>query len=305
VSITAWIVVGDQPAIGNLITVARSLGGPVGAVVAGPRAVAETVAASGVDKVVWCGTPDDVPAEANAPAVAQTVAADPPRVVLGGRNPGDRVLLGAAAAALKAAVLTGARSVSVDGDGVVVANAVFGGISEETVAVSGPVALQIDGGSVPPADPGSPAVPIEEVAATPLGLKVIETRTSGFDEVDLNSAHRVIGVGRGLKAQEDLALIEALATAIGAEVACSRPVAEGLNWMGKDRYIGSSGAHIAPRLYLAIGVSGQLQHMVGVQGAEIIVAINSDPNAAVFSQVDYGLVGDLYQLVPAITAALK
>jgi electron transfer flavoprotein alpha subunit len=305
VSITAWIVVGDQPAIGNLITVARSLGGPVGAVVAGPRAVAETVAASGVDKVVWCGTPDDVPAEANAPAVAQTVAADPPRVVLGGRNPGDRVLLGAAAAALRAAVLTGARSVSADGDGVVVANAVFGGISEETVAVSGPVALQIDGGSVPPADPGSPAVPIEEVAATPLGLKVIETRTSGFDEVDLNSAHRVIGVGRGLKAQEDLALIEALATAIGAEVACSRPVAEGLNWMGKDRYIGSSGAHIAPRLYLAIGVSGQLQHMVGVQGAEIIVAINSDPNAAVFSQVDYGLVGDLYQLVPAITAALK
>ncbi|MGD0606324.1 MAG: electron transfer flavoprotein subunit alpha/FixB family protein [Streptosporangiaceae bacterium] len=304
-SITAWIVVGDQPAIGNLITVARSLGGPVGAVVAGPRAVAETVAASGVDKVVWCGTPDDVPAEANAPAVAQTVAADPPRVVLGGRNPGDRVLLGAAAAALRAAVLTGARSVSADGDGVVVANAVFGGISEETVAVSGPVALQIDGGSVPPADPGSPAVPIEEVAATPLGLKVIETRTSGFDEVDLNSAHRVIGVGRGLKAQEDLALIEALATAIGAEVACSRPVAEGLNWMGKDRYIGSSGAHIAPRLYLAIGVSGQLQHMVGVQGAEIIVAINSDPNAAVFSQVDYGLVGDLYQLVPAITAALK
>ena len=304
-SITAWIVVGDQPAIGNLITVARSLGGPVGAVVAGPRAVAETVAASGVDKVVWCGTPDDVPAEANAPAVAQTVAADPPRVVLGGRNPGDRVLLGAAAAALRAAVLTGARSVSADGDGVVVANAVFGGISEETVAVSGPVALQIDGGSVPPADPGSPAVPIEEVAATPLGLKVIETRTSGFDEVDLNSAHRVIGVGRGLKAQEDLALIEALATAIGAEVACSRPVAEGLNWMGKDRYIGSSGAHIAPRLYLAIGVSGQLQHMVGVQGAEVIVAINSDPNAAVFSQVDYGLVGDLYQLVPAITAALK
>ena len=75
--------------------------------------------------------------------------------------------------------------------------------------------------------------------------------------------------------------------------------------MGKDRYIGSSGAHIAPQLYLTIGISGQLQHMVGVTGAETIVAINSDPNAAVFQQTDYGLVGDLYQLVPAITAALK
>ena len=75
--------------------------------------------------------------------------------------------------------------------------------------------------------------------------------------------------------------------------------------MGKDRYIGSSGAHIAPQLYLAVGISGQLQHMVGVVGAETIVAINSDPNAAVFAQTDYGLVGDLYQLVPAIVAALK
>ena len=302
-SVNAWIVVGDQPTIGNLITVARSLGGPVGAVVAGPRSVAETVAASGVDKVVWCGGPDDAPAEASAPAVAETVAADPPRVVLAGRNPGDRVLLGAAAARLKAAVLTGARTVSLDGDDVIVVNAVFGDIADETVTISGPVALLLDGGPVPPA--AGTTVPIEEAAATPLAMRVIETRTSGFDEVDLNEAHRVIGIGRGLAAKEDLAMVDALAETINAEVACSRPVAEGLNWMGKDRYIGSSGAHIAPQLYFAIGISGQLQHMVGVVGAETIVAINSDPNAAVFSQTDYGLVGDLYQLVPAITAALK
>ena len=302
-SVSAWIIVGDQPAIGNLITVARSLGGPVGAVVAGPRSVAETVAASGVDRVVWCNAPDGTPVEANATAVADTVAADPPRVVLAGRNPGERVLLGAAAARLRAAVLTGARSVSADGDRLIVVNAVFGDIADETVAVSGPVALLLDGGSVPQA--GASSAAIEEVAAAPLAIRVLETRTSGFDEVNLNAAPRVIGVGRGLKAQEDLAMIEALATAARAEIACSRPVAEGLNWMGKDRYIGSSGAHIAPQLYLAVGISGQLQHMVGVQGAETIVAINSDPNAAVFKETDYGLVGDLYQLVPAITAALK
>ena len=301
-SVNVWIVVGDQPAIGNLITVARALGGPVAAVVAGPRPVAETVAASGVDRVVWCAAPDDAPAEASAPAVADTVATDPARVVLGGRNPAERVLLGAAAARLRAAVLTGARSVSLDGEDVVVVNAVFGDIAEETVTVSGPVALLLDGGPVPPAV-GS--VPIEEVAVTPLGMRVVETRMSGFDEVDLGAAHRVIGVGRGLKAKEDLAVIEELAHALQAEIACSRPVAEGLNWMGKDRYIGSSGARISPQLYVAIGISGQLQHMVGVTGAETIVAINSDPNAAVFSQSDYGLVGDLYQLVPAITAALK
>jgi electron transfer flavoprotein alpha subunit len=302
-SVSAWIVVGDQPAIGNLVTVARSLGGPVGAVVAGPRPVAETVARSGVDKVVWCATPDDAPPEASAPAVADAIAADPPRVVLAGRDPGERVLLGAAAARLRAAVLTGARSVAIHGDEVVVVNAVFGDIAEETVAVSGPVALVLDGGPVPSAE--STGAPVEEVSVSPLGLKVIETRTHGFDAVDLGAAHRVIGVGRGLKAREDLALVEELARAADAEIACSRPVAEGLNWMGKDRYIGSSGARISPRLYLAIGISGQLQHMVGVTGAETIVAVNTDPNAAVFGQVDYGLVGDLYQLVPAITAALK
>jgi electron transfer flavoprotein alpha subunit len=303
VSVDTWIVVADQPTIGNLITVARSLGGQVAAVVAGPRSVAEVVAGSGVDKVVWCGAPGDVPVEAKATAVADAVAADPPMVVLSGRNPSERVLLGAAAARLRAAVLTGARSVSADGDDVIVVNAVFGDIAEETVAVSGPVALLLDGGGLPSASDDS--VPIAEVATTPLGMKVIETKTSDFDDVDLGAASRVIGVGRGLKAKEDLVMIEGLAKAAKAEIACSRPVAEGLNWMGKDRYIGSSGAHIAPQLYLAIGISGQLQHMVGVQGAETIVAINSDPNAAIFAEADYGLVGDLYQLVPAITAALK
>ena len=306
-SVKAWIVVAEQPAIGNLITVARNLGGPAGqvaAVVAGPRPVAEAVAASGVDRVVWCGAPEGSPAEASAQAVAEVVAADPPRVVLSGRNPADRVLLGAAAARLRAAVLTGARSVALDdADKTTVLNAVYGDISEETVEISGPVALLLDGGSVPAASGDS--VPIEEVSGTPYGLTVLETNMSEFEQVDLNAARRVIGVGRGLKAKEDLELIEALAGAVQAEIACSRPVAEGLNWMGKDRYIGSSGARITPELYLAVGISGQLQHMVGVVGAETIVAINSDPNAAVFTQVDYGLVGDLYELVPAITSALK
>jgi len=302
VSVNTCIVVADDQAIGNLITVARSLGGQVTAVVAGPRPVADTVAASDVDKVIWCTPPAGAPVEASATAVADAVAAENPGVVLSGRQPSERVLLGAAAARLHAAVLTGARSVTADGDDVIVANAIFGGIAEETVAVSGPVALVLEGGPVPPA---SGTVPVEELAAVPLGMKVIETRTSAVDQVDLGAAPRVVGIGRGLKAQQDLVIIEALAQAAKAEIACSRPVAEGLNWLGKERYIGSSGQHIAPQLYFAIGISGQLQHMVGVHGAETIVAINSDPNAPVFADADYGLVGDLYKIVPAITGALK
>jgi electron transfer flavoprotein alpha subunit len=300
-SVNTWIVVAGDPAIGTLIETARALGGQVTAAVVGPRAVAETVAAGGVDKVVWFGDPGQAPVEAYASAVADAVGAAP-GVVLAASRPGDRVLLGAVAARLQAAVLTEPSSVSADGDALVVTRTVFGGIAVETVSVTGPVALVMDGGPVPAA---SGEAPVEEVAATPLGMTVVETKDNSFELVDLGAADRVVGIGRGLKAQGDLAMIEALAGACKAEVACSRPVAEGLGWLGKDRYIGVSGQKIAPDVYFAIGISGQLQHMVGVRGAKTIVAINSDANALVFKDADYCLVGDLYQIVPALTKALK
>ena len=296
-----WIVVAGDPAIGNLIETARALGGQVTAAVVGPRAVADTIAAGGVDQVVWLGDPGQAPVEAYALAVADAVGAAE-GAVLGASRPGDRVLLGAVAARLQAAVLTDASSVSADGYGLVVTHTIYGGIAEETVRVAGQVALVLDGGPVPAA---SGAAPVTEVAAIPLGITVVETNASAFEQVDLGAAARVVGIGRGLRTQGDLAMIEALAGASKAEVGCSRPVAEGLNWLGKDRYIGVSGQHIAPELYFAIGISGQLQHMVGVRGAKTIVAINSDPNALVFKDADFGLVGDLYQIVPALTEALK
>ena len=298
-----WIVVAGNPAIGNLIDTARSLGGQVVAVVVGPRAVADTIAAGGVDRVVWLGDPGQAPVEAYASAVADAVgAAD--GAVLGASRPGDRVLLGAVAARLQAAVLTDASSVSADGDGLVVTHTIYGGIAEESVHLAGPVALVLDGGPAPAAADAAPA-PVTQVAAIPLGITVVETNASAFEQVDLGAAARVVGIGRGLKAQGDLAMIEALAGASKAEVGCSRPVAEGLNWLGKDRYIGVSGQHIAPELYFAIGISGQLQHMVGVREAKTIVAINSDPDALVFQDADFGLVGDLYEIVPALTEALR
>lgn len=308
-SANTWIVVAGDPAVGTLIETARALGGEVTAAVVGPRAVADTIAAGGVDKVVWFGEPGQAPVEAFASAVADAVEASP-GTVLGASRPGDRVLLGAVAARLQAAVLTEASSVSADGDALVVTRTIFGGIAVETVVVAGPVALVLDGGPVPTADAADgaaagSAAPVTEVAAIPLGMTVVETNASAFDEVDLGAADRVVGIGRGLKAQGDLAMIEALAGASKAEVGCSRPVAEGLNWLGKDRYIGVSGQHIAPDLYFAIGISGQLQHMVGVRGATTIVAINSDQNALVFEDADYCLVGDLYQIVPALTEALR
>jgi len=300
-TVNTWIVVAGDPAIGTLIATARSLGGEVTAVVVGPRQVADTVAAGGVDKVIWLSQPTDVPVEAFANAVADTVAAAP-GVVLGGMGPSERVLLGAVAARLQAPALTGGMSVTLEGTDLLVKRTIFGGIAEDSVAVSGPVVLVLDGGSVPAA---TGSAPVEQVAAVPAAMTVVTTKPSEFEQDDLGAAMRVIGIGRGLKTKEDLALIDGLAGASGSEIACSRPLAEGLDWLGRDRYIGCSGWNISPDVYFAVGISGQLQHMVGVRRAKTIVAINSDPNAPVFAEADYGLVGDLYQLVPALTDALK
>lgn len=300
-SADTWIVVAGDPAIGNLIETARSLGGQLTAVVVGPRAVADAVAAGGVDKVVWFGEPGEAPAEAFATAVADVIGAAP-GVVLAASRPSDRVLLGAVAARLQAPVMTAASSVKVEGDGLVVTRATFGGICEETAVVAGPVALILDSGPVPAA---VGAAPVDEVTAVVLAMSVLETRASGLEQVDLGAAARVVGIGRGLKTEEDLSMIEDLAKASQSEVACSRPLAEGLDWLNRDRYVGVSGQQIAPDLYLAIGISGQLQHMVGVRQAKTIVAINSDAKAPVFKEADYCLVGDLYEIVPALTEALR
>lgn len=119
------------------------------------------------------------------------------------------------------------------------------------------------------------------------------------------TATRVVAVGRGLRASEDLGLITDLAAALDAELGGTRPLAEGLNWLSRDRYIGISGQQIAPELYLAIGISGQLQHLAGARGSGTIVAINSDEHAPIAAEADYLLVGDLYQVVPELISALR
>lgn len=299
----SWIVVADDAAAAGLVDVARTLGTEVVAVVAGRRSVADALTGP-ADRVLWLGDPGTAPVEAFAPDVARLVAQAAPRAVVGATTPGGRALLGAVAAALRVPVLAGIGTVELSGGEVVVTRSVLGGISEHRTAVTGGTAvLAVDGGAA--VAPGVAAtVPVEEVAASPLAAQVTEVRPKASSGVDLGAARVVVGVGRGLKAREDVALLTGLASALGGELACSRPLAEGVDWLPKERYIGISGQHVSPDLYLAVGISGQLQHMVGVRDAKVIVAVNSDKAAPVFSQCDFGIVGDLYQVVPALTAAL-
>jgi electron transfer flavoprotein alpha subunit len=122
--------------------------------------------------------------------------------------------------------------------------------------------------------------------------------------VDLSAAQLIVSVGRGIKEAENLALVQELATALGAELAASRPICDN-GWLPMERQVGSSGQTVAPKLYLAVGISGAIQHLVGMKSSRCIVAINKDPDAPIFEVADYGIVGDLFEVVPALIEAVR
>ncbi len=137
------------------------------------------------------------------------------------------------------------------------------------------------------------------VPEEPAMRRFLEYVEAAVGDVDITKADVIVSVGRGIREQENLPMIEELAGLLGGVVACSRPVVDA-GWLGKDRQVGSSGKTVKPKLYLAIGISGQFQHLSGMKAAETIVAINKDPKAPIFAQADYGIVGDLFKVVPAL-----
>lgn len=305
----ACLVVGTDGAVAAAAKAARAgiaPGGAVVAVVVGEEATANAVARCDVDEVRWVRVPEGVPAEAYAGPAAEAVAALSPSLLVAGGRPADRVLLAAAAARLGAPVLTGVSAVRVGGDGVRdLDRSVYGGIVEVTQRPTDVVALLVSSGGPGEGAP-APVVPVDGVAgpADPTPLTVLETTGRDAAGVNLEAAARVVAVGRGVRRREDLALVDALAAALPAAVACSRPLAEGLGWYPRDRYIGVSGRHVAPQLYLAVGISGEVQHLSGCRDAATLVSINKDPDALIVGACDYAVVGDLYDVLPALTAEL-
>jgi len=150
-----------------------------------------------------------------------------------------------------------------------------------------------------PVETFTPAISAAEIRTKPLDLFRESARA-----VDLTAADIIVSVGRGIKEAENIPIVQKLADALGAELAASRPICDN-GWLPMERQVGSSGQTVAPKMYVAVGISGAIQHLVGMKGSKTIVAINKDANAPIFEVADYGIVGDLFQVVPALVEEIK
>jgi len=139
----------------------------------------------------------------------------------------------------------------------------------------------------------------------PPSTRLVETKPKPMKGVRLSDAPVIVSFGRGVRKKEDIVLVEQLAQTVGGVVACSRPIAEDLRWLPEDQYVGLSGQKVSPKLYLALGISGQIQHLTGIRNSRIIVAVNNDPKAPIFEYSDYNVVADLYEFIPALMDAVK
>lgn len=197
-----------------------------------------------------------------------------------------------------------------DGDRATAVRQLFQGklSADYAIAADGPAFLSIQAGSYrgDTLESGTPEV---RQFAPQLGPNVgrvrAETPFRDADRgVDLTTANVIVSVGRGIREQENLPVVEELAEVLGAEMAASRPICDN-GWMPMERQVGSSGQTVAPKLYLAVGISGAIQHQVGMKGSKTIAAINSDPDAPIFEVADYAAVGDLFEIVPELVKAIR
>ncbi|MCI4342936.1 MAG: electron transfer flavoprotein subunit alpha/FixB family protein [Thermoplasmata archaeon] len=298
------------------ISVARTLGGgPVIGFATGRAAneLASDFGRFGVDRVLIVPNlgSDAVPVGVHANAVAfaaDHVGAD---TVLFGGSIFGRDLAGHLAVRWNAAVATGVIDARRDGAIVEVRRPVFGGRATETRRLEGPhvvLAIRLHAFAAPSEDPGTPLVdvvvppPVLPALLAPRRTSV-EPSTAGAGP-SLGDASIVVSGGRGVRAAENFQLVEELAASLGAAVGASRAVTDA-GWRPSSFQVGQTGRSVSPQLYVAVGISGAIQHLVGMLSSRVIVAINSDPSAPIFRVADYGIVGDLFQILPALTAEIR
>ena len=303
-----WIVA-ENPAWAAVLTAgaqAISQDAKTVVFVNGDEAAAKQAGSYGAAAAYALPQPDGGLWEDYARPLAEKAQADQPALILVSASKRGRDLAAQTAAILDAPLFTDGKNIKVNGEAVTAETMIYGGTGIKTSAAAAPVVLITIGAKDydPAAATGEPAsvgtLPYAAGAAKVTGHQVRPAAS-----VNLPEAAKVVSVGRGFSEESDLSMARDLASAIGAEVGCSRPIAEFFKWMPEECYVGISGQVLKPDLYLAVGISGQAQHLFGCRGAKCVVSINKDAECPMNQNADYYIVGDLKEVIPAIIKAAK
>ena len=293
--------------------ISKETGWPVEVVLPGSQttALAQGLAAYQVDKVYDLEAPslEAYTSDAYVHALKQFISSQQPKLVLFPHTYQVRDFAPRLALALDRTLISDAIGYKHENGKLLFTRQMFQGKFVADVAFAGDApwlaTLQIGTYRADQAQAGS--APVEKVeAAPPPAMRITphEVFQEAKQAVDLSQAEVIVAIGRGIKEQKNVAIAEDLAKALGGEVAASRPICDN-GWLPLERQIGSSGQTVAPKLYIALGISGAIQHIVGMKGARTIVAINKDVEAPIFEIADYGIVGNLFDVVPALTEEIK
>ncbi len=294
------------------VELARGLGRPVAAAVAGADldSLAAELAGYRVERVLSVDHPllAEYSPDGFTAALGQMIRARQPFLVVLPHTYQVREFAPKLAASLDRALVPDVVGCRVEGGEAVFVRQLFQGKMNADVAVAGepPYFVSVQAGAfrADRLERGSAPAPVEKPA---IALEAAEIRTRPLERfqeakrtVDLAAAEIIVAVGRGIKEPENIPLAEKLAQALGGELGASRPICDN-GWLPMERQIGSSGQTVSPKLYVAVGISGAIQHLVGMKGSRTVVAINKDANAPIFEVADYGIVGNLFEVVPALT----
>lgn len=309
-----WIYADRIEASWELLTLGReladSLGQPLTALVSGGQDMAQDLIARGADQVLFLPPlAEGQPVQDYVPLIAQEAQGADPDIFLIGASLRGKEMAARIAARLDTALCSECTLLKLDQEGKLqMERLMYGGAAVQTLSItSRPQMATIPPGSYEAAQPQNGREGQMRVleAPSPSGIKVLERKGKAAGSGDITAAKIIVCAGRGIENQEDMALLQELADLLGAEIACTRPISEEKHWMTEESCIGLSAKEVKPALYIGVGVSGQIQHVVGIRDAGIICAINSDENAPIFESADYGIVGDLYQVLPALIQAFK